>query len=113
MFSITGMFAIPRDPHVEVSAVSTGSYINFKAVTQAKNKGDKAVWHHWDVALWVPDDKVEYWKDQLVSGNVFIVEHASVTTYPVQDGKYHNTKIRLEHNKVKRLTTPMWAESKG
>ena len=113
MWAITGMMVIPGDPQLKISAPSNsskGQFFNFKAVTQGRNVGDNAQWQHWDVAMWVPDDKVDMWKEDIKPSHVFLVEHSYVTSYPVQDGKYHNTKIRLEQSKVKRLHTPMWVK---
>jgi hypothetical protein len=113
MFSIHGMMIIPTDSQLQVgtpSGSSTGKFLNFKAVTQGKPTGNAATYQYWDMAMWVPDNKVDHWKDQLQPGHIFFVEYGIVTTYPVQDGKYHNTKVRLDHNKLKRLLKPMWVK---
>jgi len=113
MWAIHGMMAIPGDPQVQVSSptgTNKGKFINFKAVTEGRKQGQDATYQYWHCAMWVPEDKVDYWVDQLKPGHVFIIEHAYCTSYPVQDGKYHNTLVRLEHQKVKRLQKAMWAK---
>jgi hypothetical protein len=108
MWSISGLLAIPKDPQVSVATTDTGVYLNFKGVTQGRSTGENANYQYWDCAIWVPENKKDEWKEKLKPGNVFYVEHASATSYPVADGKYNNTKIRLNHDKLKLLKKPAW-----
>jgi hypothetical protein len=112
MWSISGMMIIPSDPQLTVTPSNKGVFLNFKAVTQGKNTdGDSAVYQYWDCSLWVLAALEEEWKTKIAPGNVFYVEHANATSYPILEGKYHNTKIRLSQDKLKLLTKPLWFKS--
>jgi len=111
MLAVHGIIAIPRDSALQISnSNNRGYFMNFKVVSQGRSTGDSAVWQYWDASMWVPEDKIEHWKTQVRPGNIFLIEHSTVTTYPVQEGKYHNTKLKLEHSKIKKLDKPMWTK---
>lgn len=109
--NINGLLAIPKDPKVNVVKPdsSTGFFINFQGATQGRTVDGKAEYHYWTCMVWVPEQELSKWEDDyLQPGNVLYIEYATAISLPVMDGKYHNTKIKLDHSKTKKLSKPMW-----
>jgi hypothetical protein len=111
MLHIHGLIAIPSDPKISIvkPESSSGFFINFQAVTQGKTVDNKAEYQYWTCMVWVPEQDIDKWeKEYLQPGNVLYIEYASALSIPIMDGKYHNTKIKLDHGKTKKLSTAMW-----
>jgi hypothetical protein len=108
--NVSGMIVIPQEPKLEIVKPESGSgyFLNFQAVTQGKAKTQKVEYQYWNCSVWIPDIELPKWEENLVSGQVFYVEHATAISIPVMDGKYHNVKIKLDHNFIKKLTKPLW-----
>lgn len=114
MLHINGLLAIPSDPKISIvkPESSSGFFINFQGVTQGKTIDGKADYHYWNCMVWVPETDIDKWeKDYIQPGNVLYIEHASAISLPVMDGKYHNVKIKLDHNKTKKLAKPLWTSN--
>lgn len=114
MLHINGLMAIPADPKISIvkPESSSGFFINFQGVSQGKSVDNKPDYHYWTCMVWVPEQEVEKWEnDYLQPGNVLYIEHATALSLPILDGKYHNTKIKLDHNKTKKLTRALWHSS--
>ena len=113
MWAANGIIAIPSDPQIKKTQPTTsnkGRYINFKCVTEGQKRGEDANYQHWNASMWVPEDQVAYWEEQLTPGSVFHVGHAYLTSFPILEGKYHNTVVRIDYNKIKKFEQPMWAK---
>lgn len=113
MWAANGIIAIPKDPQLKKTSPTSGGkgrYLNFKAVTEGQKKGEEANYQRWSVSMWVPEDQIAYWEEQLSPGNVFYVEHAFISSFPTPDGKYHNTAVRVDYNKVRKFEQAAWAK---
>lgn len=111
MFTISGILAIPSDPQLNIvkPESSSGFFFNFKAVTQGKVVNDTPDFHRWDVMVWVPEVEKDKWEnDYIKPGSILFIEYGQALSIASQDGKYHHTKIKLEHSKVKKLIKPLW-----
>jgi hypothetical protein len=110
MLNVTGIIALPSEPKVSVVKPenNSGFFINFTAVSQGKTED----YHYWECSVWLPNQEtVTKWQeDYLVSGNVLYIESATLLSTPVLDGKYHHTKIKLDHYKTKKLVKALWAQ---
>lgn len=110
MLNVTGIIAIPSEPKVNVVKPenTSGFFINFTAVSQGKQDE----WHYWECSVWIPNQEtLDKWQnDYLISGNVLYIESATLLSLSVSDGKYHHTKIKLDHFKTKKLVVALWAQ---
>lgn len=112
-FHIAGLLAIPGEPQVQTVKLESGSgfFINFRGTTQGRTVEGKPNYQYWSCTVFVSADQVEKWiEEYLLPGNVLYIESAEAISFPTQDGKYHNTKIKLDQYKTKKLAVPMWAQ---
>lgn len=112
MFQIHGLLVIPEEPKLSVVSPdsSSGFFINFTAVTQERVVNGEAKFNHWDCSVYLPSEakKNEWLNDFIVPGTILLLENATAISVPILDGKYHNTKIKLDHYKTKKLVQPLW-----
>ena len=110
-FHISGLLAIPSEPGVTTHELANkaGFFINFKGTTQGKTVDNKPDYQYWYCTVFVSNQSVEKWMEEyLIPGNVLYIESGEVLSQPTADGKYHNTKIKLDQYKTKLLAVPMW-----
>ena len=112
---IHGMMVIPSDPKLQVVDANGGAWFNFVATTQGRKGKDQdgPKWEYWECSMFVPSAMRDKWDDRITPGQVFQVEFAEATSYPIMDGKYHKTKIKLDIYRVKHLARPMWAKTES
>lgn len=112
-FHISGLLAIPSEPQVTPHKLDSGSgfFINFRGTTQGKTVDGKPDYQYWFCTVFVSSQFIEKWMEEyLIPGNVLYIESGEVVSTPTPDGKYHNTKIKLDQYKTKLLAVPMWAK---
>ncbi len=110
-FSINGLMVIPSEPKKQItkSESNTGYFMNFIATTQGKSFKGNPDFQYWNCLIWLPDDLIQKWDEEIaIPSRVLYIEHAVAISVPVLDGKYHQTKIKLDFNKTKVLGTPLW-----
>lgn len=109
MLSISGLIAIPSDPQVQTIQSHQGYFINFRATSQGRAGQDGPSYHYWNCSVWVTEEQKNKWLEEYIKpGNVLYIEYGQVHSTPTQDGKYQFVKVKLEHNKTRKLSVPLW-----
>ncbi len=110
---INGLLAIPAEPNLKINKPesSSGYFLSFTGVTQGKlSRQGEVVSHYWNCSMWIPEEELSKWEDFMVPGNIVYVEAATAISESSKDGRFHNTKLKLDHHKTKRLKKPLWVE---
>lgn len=114
MLIFSGMLALPKDPQLKWTESTKGdaSFVDFLVVSQGLGKTNNPEWQQWECNMFVPADRMEFWKARLQPRNVLYVEYGQAISYPILDGKYHKTRLKLDQHRTKLLEVPLWASNK-
>ncbi len=111
MLNTHGLVVIPKEPELKVTESQGGAlYFNFKAVSEGREVAGKPNYSYWECNMYVPKDKKAEWEAAIKPGTVLFIEHGNIELFKPDGLKYPVTRVRLDSNRVKEMTVPVWAK---
>ncbi len=111
MLNVHGLVVIPKDSQLQISESQGGAcYLNFKACSEGREVSGKPNISYWDCNMYVPAAKKDEWVDAIQPSSVLFVEHGTVELVTLPNLKIPLTRVRLDSNRVKQMSVPLWAK---
>lgn len=107
MLQCSGLIAIPSEAKLEFVRWSEGFFANFNAVSQEPRKDDHKV-HHYQVSMFIPKDKRNYWEERLQHGEVFLLRTGDVSSLRVEGYNHPLVQIKTTEKNFLHLKTAQW-----
>ncbi len=106
MLSVHGLVAISSEPELSVVPCRNGAFLSFRVASQDLVTKE---FHKYPISLFIPEDKINVWKKQIVSGTIFEIAHGRWSMLVKEEYKYPIPSIRVAMKDFRLLKKPFWA----
>lgn len=95
--SVTGFVTIPKDHQLKDIAVGKGVYLDFYVAFPGKDNNGNPLFHRYRANMWVPEDTVQNWREQIAPGSVFYIHGGFWSAVEKEGIKYPMNQLKLNH----------------
>ena len=113
MLQCSGLVAMPSETKLKfVPCKNQGFFANFNVVSQEYkqdlHRGDHHIVHYYQISMFIPSNKRNYWEKHLRPGEVFSLRTGDVSSVKMKGFTHPLTQIKTTEKNFLHLKVPTW-----